>query len=174
MAIHPQQPLNTGGNLRDGSAASFLVVRHTLRLATSNNRDRFHRPGFTGNACQVVPIHHSRRQDRIPSSSLEHCWHSRTETVHSSSLLRIIRLAQPSSIASSIAYIANSLQVCIHLRNQGARNVCPSIGLSSIQVMSQWAREIHALCPRLPTTEQSSGRLSGWATAYRCSELINS
>ena len=25
----------------------------------------------------------------------------------------------------------NSLQVCIHLRNQGARNVCPSIGLSS-------------------------------------------
>ena len=29
-------------------------------------------------------------------------------------------------------------------------------------------------CPRLPTTEQSSGRLSGWAMAYRCSELINS
>ena len=77
VAIHLQQPLNTGGNLRDRSAASFLVVRHTLRLATSNNRDRFHRPGFTGNACQVVPIHHSRRQDRIPSSSLEHCWHSR-------------------------------------------------------------------------------------------------
>ena len=34
-------PLNTGGNLRDRSAASFLVVRHTLRLATSNNRRRF-------------------------------------------------------------------------------------------------------------------------------------
>ena len=30
------QPSNTGGNLRDRSAASFLVVRHTLRLATSN------------------------------------------------------------------------------------------------------------------------------------------
>ena len=42
---------------------------------------------------------------------------------HSSSLLRIIRLAQPSSIASSISYLANSLQVCIHLRNQGARTV---------------------------------------------------
>ena len=51
--------------------------------------------------------------------------------MHSSSLLRIIRLAQPSSIASSIAYIANSLQVCIHLRNQGDRNACSSSGLSS-------------------------------------------
>ena len=38
VAIHPQQPLNTGGNLRDRSAASFLVVRHTLHLATSNTR----------------------------------------------------------------------------------------------------------------------------------------
>ena len=28
--------------------------------------------------------------------------------------------------------------------------------------MTKWARESHALCPRLPTTEQSSGRLSAW------------
>ena len=41
------------------SAASFLVVLHALRLATSNNRAHF-----------MVPIHHSRRQDRIHSSSL--------------------------------------------------------------------------------------------------------
>ena len=40
---------------------------HMICWATSNNRDRFHRPGFTGNACQVVPIQHSRRQERIHS-----------------------------------------------------------------------------------------------------------
>ena len=142
-------------------------------VATSNNRDRFScviiqakTGGDPSTSVQVVPMSFLVQTERQTS------WFSprRRLTLFTGAFQRCSDLGGDPSTAASflVASSDNRADPAVVHRFLHLRNANPGATF-----MVAIAGGPH--CPRLPTTEQSSGRLSGWACIlHRCRAVASS